>query len=301
MSGRNRGTERGGEPGSSSQTSSAGKHARRAGGRRQQLTVLEPPPRAWPGGRMVPEPSLAAGRDAAGGQCLWAGRPQAPGGRVPPQVDWLAGFAPQSCFRERPRGRSAPRGPCRHRGKEADGQRPALACPRAHERREWHTRPPGRSSRIPSDPRPGLLGPRGLVTRQTPRHTGPAQPRREDTPPLAKAGLGPGLRSRRALTPRPTPQRWAAPGFPAPHQPLCLGRSQSIFSSPGQMWARRWPGAAAPGTPAQNTSSCSQTPGATVLYLPCLPPSPWAPLSGVLCPPPRTRTRPAVAWARGSL
>lgn len=82
-----------------------------AGGRRP-LTIWEPPPQSWPGGHAVFEPLLAAGRDTAGGECLRAGRPQAPGGHVPAiwsQTDWITGIAPQSCFNERPRGLSAPR------------------------------------------------------------------------------------------------------------------------------------------------------------------------------------------------
>lgn len=75
---------------------------------RCQLTVLEPPPWSWPGGHVVSEPSLAAGGDTAGGECLWAGWPQAPGGHVPPEMDWFTHLSPQSCFNERPKGLSAP-------------------------------------------------------------------------------------------------------------------------------------------------------------------------------------------------
>lgn len=84
-----------------------------AGGRRP-LTFLEPPPWSWPCGHMVFEPLLAAGRDAARGECLWAGRPQAPGGHVPPtlsQVDGITGLALPSCFNGRSRSLSALQGP----------------------------------------------------------------------------------------------------------------------------------------------------------------------------------------------
>lgn len=97
---------------------------------RHPLTILEPPPRSWPGGHAVLEPLLAAGRDTAGGKCLRAGRPQAPGGHVPPtwsQTDWITGIAPQSCFNERPRGPSAPGALCWHRGNGVNEQRTTLS------------------------------------------------------------------------------------------------------------------------------------------------------------------------------
>ena len=57
---------------------------------------------------------LVAGRDGARGRHLRASQPEAPGRHVPnalPMMGWFTGLAPQSCFNEKPRGRSAP-GPC---------------------------------------------------------------------------------------------------------------------------------------------------------------------------------------------
>lgn len=133
-----------------------------AGGRRQ-LTILEPPPWPWPGGHMTFEPSLAAGRDTARGECLWAGRPQAPGGHVPAEVDWLTCLAPQSCFNERPVSPSGPWGT----GKEVSGQRRILSSldSQAREMQEWDAHQPSDAPRgrpnppgSPETQLPGLLG-----------------------------------------------------------------------------------------------------------------------------------------------
>lgn len=73
--------------------------------------ILEPPLRSWPGGPVVFEPLLVAGRDAAGREGLWAGQMEAPGGYFSPTLPgmgWLTGLAPQSCFNEKPRGLLAP-------------------------------------------------------------------------------------------------------------------------------------------------------------------------------------------------
>lgn len=50
---------------------------------RCQLTILEPPPRPWPGGPVVFESSLVADGHAAGGKRLGAAQTEAPGGCFP--------------------------------------------------------------------------------------------------------------------------------------------------------------------------------------------------------------------------
>lgn len=87
-----------------------------AGGTRT-LTFVEPPPWSWPGGLMVFESLLAAGRDSAGSECLRADWLQVPGGQVSPtlsQTDRLTGPAPLSCFNERSGGLLALQGLCWH-------------------------------------------------------------------------------------------------------------------------------------------------------------------------------------------
>lgn len=88
---------------------------------------------------MVFEPSLAAGRDTARGECLWAGWLQAPGGHVPSEVDWFTRLSPQSCFDERPSSLSAP-GLCvgTKERKLVDRELSSL-CSRAHMLQVWNS------------------------------------------------------------------------------------------------------------------------------------------------------------------
>lgn len=112
-----------------------------------QLTVLEPPPWSWPGGHVVFESLLAAGRDTARGECLWAGGPQAPGGNVPPEVDLFTHLSLQSCFNERPGSLSAPGLCVGTKKRKLVDRKLSLLYSRVHVLQVWNTHQPCRCSR----------------------------------------------------------------------------------------------------------------------------------------------------------
>lgn len=91
---------------------------------------------------MVFEPSLVADGDAAGGERLGAGQPEAPGGCFPrtlSQMSWLTGPASQSCFDEKPRGLSALWGTETRKSMDRAQLLPLLAS-WARELQVWDTR-----------------------------------------------------------------------------------------------------------------------------------------------------------------
>lgn len=175
---------------------------------------------------MTVESLLAAGRDAAGGECLWAGRPQAPGGHVLPtlsQMEGLTGLTPPPCFNERSRGLSALQGP-------------ALAVRKAVHG-DSHCGPSGTCAPgVGHTPATQMFPEAAHILQGLYRPRDPAS-----WEPLSSAALldslAHGAATARTETPLPRPrlrpgleQQRALPGL---YPPLCLGRLQSISSQGG--------------------------------------------------------------------
>lgn len=137
--------------------------------------------------------------------------------------------------------------------------------------------------------------------------TAPAQPRLQPPSPISGPSLGP--------SPSPSPARAPGPMQPWVSCPdsthdseagstvqlpgLTHASAQAISRASSPLRAGCGPascvGRQGQGWPCESRPSLLSDTGAAVLYLPCLPSSSWAPLSGAPCPLLRTRTRLTVA------